>query len=248
MLVRRFWLLAVVLIGVVAWGGWQIAGLPLFRLSALRVTGLAHVPRGQIVTLAAIDPHGNVWFLNRHAIERRLETIPYVQTARVSVAPPAVVSIDVTERAIDGCVRNRLHQSFTIDATRHVLEADCATASALEYDLQTPVETSPGDTVRDPELIALMGDRKALEEDGGEYRALSHDALGELQATLRNGVVVKFGDDADLDRKERLVGPILAQLGAQGRAIEAVDVRAADTPVVEYRPRRSPHPHPLDKL
>jgi cell division septal protein FtsQ len=246
--VRRFWLVALIAILAVGYGGWRIAELPMFRMSALRVTALAHVSRGEIVAAAAIDPHANVWLLNRRAIEKRIEAIPYVDAAHVDVRPPSAVELAVSERSIAGCVRDPEQHAYTIDEGRRVLEARCDAATLPVYELAESVDSLPGAVLRVPELAALMSDRKTLEAAAPAYRAFRHDAFGELVATLRDGVVVKFGDDTDLGRKERLVGPILAQVETQGRVVRAVDVRAADTPVVEFRPTPAPHPHALNRL
>ncbi|MHB8145164.1 MAG: hypothetical protein ACYDEW_05965, partial [Vulcanimicrobiaceae bacterium] len=61
--------------------------------------------------------------------------------------------------------------------------------------------------------------------------------FGGLVAALRGGVDVLFGNDDDLQKKIPLVDPILSQLGRGGRAIRVIDLRAATTPVVEYRSR-----------
>jgi cell division septal protein FtsQ len=230
------------------WGGWRIAALPMFRMTSLRVTTLAHVTRAEILGAAAIDPHANVWLLNRPAIERRIEAIPYVATAHVSVRPPAAVELAVSERAVAGCVRDPAQHAYTIDAGRQVLEALCDPATLPVYRLATPVNSLPGSILHEPELAALMNDRQTLAAAALGYSGFRHDAFGQLVATLRDGVVVKFGDDTDLGRKERLVGPILAQVETKGRSVRAVDLRAADTPVVEFRPTPVPHPHPVNRL
>jgi hypothetical protein len=53
---------------------------------------------------------------------------------------------------------------------------------------------------------------------------------------LSDGVAVEFGDESGLDRKERLIAPIYAQVGDRIPLIKAVDLRAPATPVVEFKP------------
>jgi hypothetical protein len=255
--VRRFWIIGAALLLLIGWGCWRIVELPVFRVASLSVTGLDRASRADVIARAAIDPQRNVWLLNRAAIERRIEAIPYVATAKVLVRPPAGVTLEVRERTIDGCVRDGAGNGFTIDASRRVLDDACDDPAALVYRLRAPLAVRPGAFANDPELIVLQNDRRALRAGAEGYAALGHDPFGGLQATLRGGIVVKFGDDADLQRadldgKERLVGPILAQVGTEGRAVQAVDVRAAATPVVEFRPPPAPvpaaHPHAVNKL
>jgi cell division septal protein FtsQ len=252
--VRRFWIVAFVLLAFAVWGASRIIALPTFRATSIGVFGLSndsHVSRADVLSRAAIDARGNVWLLDRGAIERRIEAIPYVATAHVGVRPPAAVTLDVRERTIDGCVRDGAGRIATIDADRRVLAERCDGPSAPLYELHAPLDARAGTYVQNSELIALQNDRRVLAA-GDSYRSFAHDAFGELEATLRDGIVVKFGDDDDLDRKQRLVGPILAQVGGERRPIGALDLRAPATPVVEYRPEfgalKPVHPHPLNKL
>jgi cell division septal protein FtsQ len=243
----------VVVLAFVVWGGWRIEALPMFRDTSVTVTGLSpasHVSRADVLARAALDPQGNVWLLDRGAIERRIEAIPYVASAHVSVRPPASVTLEISERAIDGCVRDG-SQIATIDGDRRVLAAGCDRPSAPLYEIRGPIDARAGTFLQSPELIALQNDRKVLAPAGDSYRSYAHDTYGELEATLRDGIVVKFGDDDDLERKQSLVGPILAQVSGEGRPVSALDVRAVATPVVEYRPEFKAviptHPHPVNK-
>jgi len=232
---RTYWLLGVVVAGLTAWALFTLAQLPLFHLKSLAVTGLEHVSRPEVVARAAIDPDANVWLLNRTAIRRRLEAIPYVDTARIHVRPPADVWIDLSERVPDACVRDGPGQRVTIDAARRVLETGCAGTLPV-YALRDRLDATPGDFLHDAELEALQTDARALAGRGDVYLEFDHDAFGQLEATLAGGIRVRFGDDDDdLAGKQRLIGPILAQLGPRAGSVRAVDLRAPGTPVVEYR-------------
>ena len=46
-------------------------------------------------------------------------------------------------------------------------------------------------------------------------------------------MTVQFGDDEELGSKQRLVAPILAQLGERAARVSSVDVRTPATPVVD---------------
>ena len=232
--IRTYWLLGLVLAGATAWGVVTLVRLPVFHLKSLAVTGLAHVSRDEVVARAAIDPSADVWLLNRTAIRQRLEAIPYVDTARVHVRPLAAVWIEVAERVPEACVRDGGGGLATVDAALRVLERGCPDGLPV-YSVGTRLDEEPGTFLHDPELAALQTDARALAGRAGRYREFDHDAFGQLEATMASGIRVRFGDDDDLPRKERLIGPILAQLGPRAGNVRAVDLRAPDTPVVEYR-------------
>ena len=245
---RPFWIVGVVVAGLGAWGGAVAVNLPEFHLQSLAVTGLSRVARSDVVRRAAIDPRANVWLLDPRAIAARIEAIPYVATVRIHRRPPANVWIDVMERTPDACVRDSRGHESTIDRALRVVEAGCSRRDLVVFALQAPLAATPGAFVNDPELTDLESDARVLSPDTGRFGAFAHDRYGELDATLRDGIEVKFGDDADLDRKQRLVGPILAELGERATQVEAVDVRAPATPVVEFRAPRGPpstSPHSL---
>jgi len=231
----RFWLIGVAVVAVLAAGAWFASGLPIFRLHRLVVAGNARVSSAEIATRAAIDPGQNVWLLDRAAIERRIDGIPYVLSAHVRVHAPATLEVAVSERRPLACVRDAAGHELLVDGELRVLEELCSPEPPLAFDVRSTLDAGPGTFLRDSELRALAADARALGAGGDRYRSFAHDEFGELEATLANGIAVRFGDDADLDRKGRLVGPILAQLGPRAGDVRIVDVRAPATPVVEYR-------------
>ena len=233
------------LAGCAAYGGYRLVTAPIFHLHALTMTGLSRVKRSDVIARAAIDPQDNVWLLDRRAVARRIEALPYVSTVRVHVRMPGSVWLDVAERKPDGCVREGAHRSFTIDVESRVLERGCAATAGTAYLLRARLPDEPGAFLHDPELALLQADARALSASGNRYRSFAHDGYGDLEATLSDGITIKFGTDGDLTRKQRLIGPILAELGPRANDVRAVDLRAPATPVVEYRtdlPAPSPSP------
>ncbi len=237
--------MGIVLAAAAAYGGYRLVTAPLFRLHALTMTGLSRVTRSEVDARAAIDPRDNVWLIDRSAVAHRIETIPYVSTVRVHVTLPGRVWLEIAERTPDGCVRERARRSYTIDAESRVLERGCAGTARIAYLLRANLSAEPGAFLHDPELALLQSDARALAATGDRYRSFAHDSYGDLEATLSDGITIKFGNDGDLTRKQRLIGPILAELGPRANDVRAVDLRAPATPVVEYRadlPAPSPSP------
>lgn len=233
--VRRFWIPAIVVCALVAWGGFTLASAPVFRLHELSVTGLAHVARSDVVAHAAIDPHANVWLLDRSAIARRVEALPYVATARIHRRPVGNLWIEIVERTADGCVRTHTAEPLTVDRADRVLEHGCPRTVSRSYELRKASDVPAGGYVRESELAVLQSDAARLTVTGDRFRALRHDAFGGLEADRHDGVRIRFGDERDLERKCTLIGPIFAQLGTRGERVRALDLRAPATPVVEFR-------------
>ena len=230
---RPFWIAGAGIAALASAGGYKAATLPMFDMKSLAVTGVSHLSADDVRSRAAIDAHSNVWLQDRAAMVRRIDAIPYVASAQVAIRFPAAVTIAVVERVATGCVRDPSGRHFTIDADRRILESGCR-ASPVTYDLRTSIDGRPGVFLSNSELDSLLADTAALAAGSNRFRTLGFDEFGDLEATLVDGIAVRFGDDGDLARKDRLVGPILAELGPRWRTVRALDIRAPATPVVEY--------------
>ncbi len=233
--VRTYWLVSLVVFGFLAWGGWSLARAPYFFVRDERVTGISQVSADDVIARAALGRTQNVWLVDRRAVERRLAAIPYVDVAKMRVRFPATVVFAIRERVPTGCIRDLHGARYTIDDARRVLEVGCPETGGITYAVRAALAVRPGVFVRDPELVALQADARDLARTGQRYRSFSHDAYGDLDAVLENGVDVRFGSDGDLLAKQRLVAPILARLASRTGEIRSVDLRTPATPVVEFR-------------
>lgn len=233
--VRTYWLVFAIAGIVVALVLWRLATLPAFQLHDLTVTGLDHVAKSDVVARAAIDPQVNIWLFDSRAIERRIDAIPYVASARIHRRPLGNVWIEIEERRAEACVRDSAGNDLTIDRERRILEPGCRRGMSLTYDVRDRLFVKPGTFSHDDELGRLQEDARALAVAGDRFADLRHDRFGALEATLHDGITVRFGNEADLGSKQRLIGPILAQLGVRAMKVRAVDLRAPATPIVEFR-------------
>lgn len=233
---RTFWLVGVVLSAAILWVGWRLVTLPAFRMNSLAITGLERIARSDVLARAQLDGTTNVWLWNRAAVARRIEALPYVATARIGVRPLANVWIQVAERRPAACLRVADGRAYTLDGAARVLENGCGAGLTLAYVVRADLHPSLGEFLHDSELATLQRDERALSAVAGDrFRTLSHDAFGELDATLPDGILVRFGADTDLERKQRLIDPILSELGRRAGDVGTVDLRAATAPVVVYR-------------
>ena len=230
---RKYWVAGLVALAAVAVLGRFALSAPQFRMQRLEVTGNARVPTAEIVARAGIDARANVWLVDARAVEARVDAIPFVKSAKLVRALPASARLEIVERKPDGCVREG-GETATIDADRRVLEPGCGAPST--YDLQSSEPLTPGATLRDADLARLQADAHTLAASGRQFAELNLDEFGGVEGHLPGGILVRFGDDDDLDAKERLIGPILGALGPRAAGVSALDLRAPGTPVVEHRP------------
>lgn len=234
---RPFWILGLLVAALAAWGGYALATAPWFRVARIGVDVPVRGPvRAADVRAAAAIPAGaNVWLLRPSAIAHRIEAIPYVDRASVHRGqfPHPFVELGVTVRRPNACVRAGGGE-VTIDATSRVLQKGCALHGVARIDAGGATLAAPGGTLADPDVARLVGDAKQLAEANVAVRSLGRDRWGGLEAVDAAGVILRFGDDADLAKKAGLVAPVRSGIGRK-RPIRAIDLRAPATPIVEFR-------------
>lgn len=228
--------------GALGYAGYRLVTWPGFRLERLIVNGAHVTPRAEIVRRAAIDPRANVWLVDFGAVRARVEALPYVRTARLRHVLPATIAIDVLERRPNGCLEGAGGARALIDADRRVLASACARSIAT-FRVPNVAVPQPGAFVRDDGLARLQQDAGVLQAAGVAYETLQHDRYGDLDASLSGGALVRFGDDADLEAKARLVAPILRTVGT-ARRIRGLDLRAPGAPVVRFQQPAEPRGTP----
>jgi hypothetical protein len=230
---RAFWLFAALAAFAVFALGVTFANLPQLRVRSVD----ASVPPGPlardaVLAAAHVDPGANLWLLDTGALRRRVEALPYVATATVRRAqfPLPAVAIEVTLREPAECVRTGAG-TVTVDGVARVLQAGCASA-LLPLVEAGGAAAAPGDTLSAPGTATLLADTRAIAAHV-RVRLVRRDRFGGIEAIDARGVLLRFGDDADLPAKVALVEPIRAGAG-RGRPLRAIDLRAPTTPIVEF--------------
>ncbi|MEA2783986.1 MAG: hypothetical protein QOF71_90 [Candidatus Eremiobacteraeota bacterium] len=234
--VKPFWIFAIVLVGLIAWGGAWLAQSEWFRVTrvAIDVPLASPVSRDAVRAAAGISRDTNVWLIDTRALARRIEAIPYVDRSAIHRAqfPKPFVELGITVRRPSACVRAG-GRDVTIDATARVLQTGCATAALPRIDAGKAAVPAAGGTIADPEVGRLLADARTLADANVTVRRLGRDRWGGLEAVDATGVLIEFGRDDDLAKKAPLVEPV--RKGVANRSIRAIDLRASGTPIVEFR-------------
>jgi cell division protein FtsQ len=231
---RPFWFLIVLVVIVVGFGGYYAATWPGFQPKHVAIAGNRVVPSQEIAQRAHIASDANVWLQDTRAAQRRIEAIPYVKEAAIHRWLPANVRIAVTERVPYAILRAGSKKAV-VDRDLRVLQRLDGPAPLPHFITTSGAMPPDGAFVNDPIVQRLRDDYEALSQAHVVVRSVSYDKFGDLIATMHNGVRLLLGDDADVQKKAALIGPILSQVAAGGRRIAAVDLRAVKTPVVVYR-------------
>lgn len=230
---KPFWFLILLVAIAASFGGYYAATWPGFRPRSVAVSGNHVVPVDEILSRARISREQNVWLQNMGAAASRIAAIPYVRTAEIRRGLPASVRIVVTERAPYARVKYP-DGSVLVDRDLRVLDV-AENPSMLPAFVARGTAPKAGTFVKDENVARLRSDYAALSAAHVIVASLQYDKFGDLVATMRNGVQLLLGNDRALSQTAPLVGPILSQVGASGRRIAQVDLRAPKTPVVVYK-------------
>jgi cell division protein FtsQ len=206
---------------------------PGFFPKHVSVSGNRVVPTAEILARAEIEPRTNLWLQNMGAAAQRIGAIPYVRQVRIHRRLPADVRITITERTPFAVLRNA-SQAVLIDHDLRVLREDDG-GSGLPLIVMKDRIPPAGAYVTAAPAQRLRNDADALAKAHVAIRSLHYDRFSDLVATTRSGISLLLGDDSDLEKKTRLIDPIISQMSAGGRKLAAVDLRAPATPVVVYK-------------
>jgi cell division septal protein FtsQ len=232
--IRPFWVpiglcVASVLAGLAFAATWSG-----FDPKAVDVSGNQRVSRHEILGLAAVTPHESIWLQDPGAIAKRIESIPYIATARVRRVPPAAIRIVVSERVPFAILRSD-DDAVIVDRALRVLESATPDANYPVLVLESGVALEPGTFVRRPSALRLREAYDAIEARHIAATELQYDRFGGLVVTIRGGLRLLLGSENDLGQKLILADAILGQIVAHQRRVAAIDVRAPSAPVLVYR-------------
>ncbi len=233
---RPFWFLIALVVIAAAFGAYYAATWPGFFPNGVTIAGNRVVSTREIASRAQISTHSNLWLQNMHSAAARIEAIPYVKQGAIHRSLPAKVAIVITER-VPYAVLYYGKQAALVDRDLRVLQPLDEPAALPEFVLKSGHMPVAGAFLKDASALQLRDDFDMLARAHVIVSSLRYDKFGDLIATMHSGVRLLLGDDADLQKKTALIGPILSQVALTGRRIAAVDLRAPKTPVVVYRER-----------
>jgi cell division protein FtsQ len=211
----------------VAGGSLALSRSSLLRLRHLEVVGTSSLTRAQVVRLAALSWSTNVVWFDAGAVERRLESDPWVATATVSRRLPGTILISVVERAPVATIHDGV--AFTL------LAADGVALGTVEADPALPeIVVTAGSSFPEGNAPARAAAMAIAGLDGGRRPAVVRAVVdaGALSVELDGGTRVEFGDPTGIEAKTAAVRRILRWATAQGTSVASVNVTVPDSPAV----------------
>ncbi|MBX6379023.1 MAG: FtsQ-type POTRA domain-containing protein [Clostridia bacterium] len=215
----------------------------LFRVDAVRITGLVRLDAATVRAAAGLQGPQLIWSLRPGTIRARVERLPRVAAAAVRMSLPRHLTIDVRER---------------VPVAILVASAVGGNAAYLEVDGEGRVLGAAPDGFPPDEPLLTLAERPAVPAEGtvlddvclrravafasvlGSHRQevaeLHCDASGELRGYTADGLPVYLGvGGGDVNALATAFLGVLTDIRANGRPVAVIDLRSPERPVVRLR-------------
>jgi cell division protein FtsQ len=238
---RRLALLCLAVVVVLAPGGyWVLANSSAFAVSGVSVSGGGAILSAE-VRQAAVHAVGGRSLLqvDAGAIERAVESLPYVRSATVDRAFPHTLSIEITTYRPVAAVRSG-KSAYLVSGDGRVLDTEVSAKSRLPViRVARGLVLTPGAHVPAGGIAAALGVLGAVPHAfvhrvGHIHKLVTGDA--GIVAVIGRGLQVRIGSSAQLDLKLRVAVRVLRAMQTTTRsALAYVDVTVPARPALGYK-------------
>ncbi|MDQ6780564.1 MAG: FtsQ-type POTRA domain-containing protein [Candidatus Eremiobacteraeota bacterium] len=237
---------ALALLAALLYAGLRVSHDPRFNVVVGPISGLGHTGRGDVLQALALRPDQNAWLLNRRASAARVERLPWVKTAHVSIRWPNVLHVALSERQPVASVvlaagngEEPLPRYALIDPSQRVLTLARVREpqAGLPLLLITPAPNAavqPGDALDNKSVGQALEALSRLKALGLQVSEVAIAPATGISARADRDLRVLFGDDEDLAKKAAVFQAIVAKI-SQPAHIAYIDVRSVRAPTVLYR-------------
>ena len=226
-------LIAMVTVLCLTGGAFLAMRSPFLDVDRLQILSGPHTPAQEITAAAGVPKHRALVDVDTGAVARRIRTLPWVRSVRVTKKWPATVRIEVVERVPAAAVPAAAGGWALVDRFGRVL----ARVGAAPPDVPPVVDVAP---VGGPGTNVWASVRPSLAVAGALPRALVPRVAGvgpgedgEVQLHLKPSGVARLGTPTDLAAKLSALVVVLDHVPmATSAGVAVVDVRVPTTPVV----------------
>ena len=223
-------LLALLLLSAASGLLYHVATSDEFRITAVRVSGNQLLAASELEAAAAVSG-ANIFWVREEEVRRRLQTLPAVQSARVTAFLPNRLEIRVGERS-PVAVWLAAGIPWLVDAEGRVLGAAQAAVSLPVLRSTDQTGLGPGSQVDVGALEAALQLQRLLAASGTAAREFEYSPETGVSIVADFGPRVHFGGPDDLEWKMISLGAVRRELERTGQRAELIDVRFKDRPYV----------------
>jgi cell division protein FtsQ len=220
------WLIAAACVGVVASGAIALTYSPIFRARSILVDGAGSLGERRLLRLAGVRMGDNVFHLDTHGVQRRLERDTRIEHATVSRRLPSTIAISVVERIPVAVVADPL------GTTTLLVSGDGATLGPATEADRLPLLARADGGPADPGSLGTSAAASAAMPAAlrAQVETILMLADGSLRLAMRSGVLVSYGPPVDLPAKARSAQALLDWAVEQRKALTSIDVSVPGAP------------------
>ena len=226
-------LIAIATVLVITGGVFVALRSPFLDVDRLAITSGPHTPPADITAAAGVPKHRALVDVDTAAVARRIRTLPWVRSVRVTKQWPATVRIDVLERVPAAAVPAAAGGWALVDGGGRVLARVGAPPPDLAPVVDVPPVGAPGTTVwqsvRPSLAVAAALPRSLVSRVAGVGPAPG----GEVQLHLKPQGLARLGPPTNLGAKLSAVVVLVDHVPlVTNTGVAVLDVRVPTTPVV----------------
>jgi cell division protein FtsQ len=185
----------------------------------VKVSGLSEMTVERVLKIGGLGGTVNVFFLDAGAIERRLESDPWVANATVQRRLPHTVTISIHERVPVAAVGNGSgFDAVAADGT--VLRSGPSQRGLPLIQAASTSDRVAAAAVAGAMPVALRALTREIDVNPGR----------EVSVQLRSGVIVTYGSPDDPTAKAQAFAAVLRWAGDQGVEVDTIDVSVPTAP------------------
>jgi cell division septal protein FtsQ len=210
-----FWaLLQLSLIAVEAFALLFLLAQPAFLPRQVQISGLSHVREGEVRQALALPQDRNIFFLSEAGLERRVQSLPWVHTAAVTLALPGQVRVRVSEWT-PSAVLQVGEATYYVNDRGVILDPAAEARGLTVIDRPDFGRVRTGNQAITPELLSMVRQMQAAFPAAFtvSLTAFELDQRDVLTAHTDRGWSIIFGQMATADQRSSLE-PKLASLRA----------------------------------
>ena len=209
----RLLLALVLVLAVLAGGGWLVLSSPYVTAEGVEVTGLRTVAQSRVDRVAQVPTGTPLARVDLDAVRARVESIEAVRRAEVSRSWPHTVRIAVTERT-PVAVIDQGEGLRALDSEGVLFGSYRSRPRGLPL-VRTEPDTEGEALVEGARVIAALPASIARRVDRIEVTSVD-----EIQLVLANGRTVVWGSAQDSADKAQVLAVLLPRVGSQVRQID----------------------------
>lgn len=243
------WLLALIVlaaIGGAAYAGIRASQDPRFALESIDVSGCSRSTQEDVLAAAALPTGTNIWLLDTVSATKRIESLPWTDSAKIDRSWPNRVSVTLIERRpaarldlpTDGSSEEPAVGHALLDAQMHVL----AVGPDDPRDLRLPelkveglsAAVAPGADLSKTDAAVAYAAFRTLQDAGLTARSIDIGGATGIGAETADDFRVLFGATDGLSQKVQLYRLIVVKI-ASPRQVAYIDLRSARAPTVLFK-------------